>query len=247
MIADKFRLKHFDPRVQLIAGILAISSVFMQQRTHFFVLLYAVVLLSFLWILVRDQLFTISKEILHIYPMLLLITFYLPFQEFNRSEIIGQIGMFAIYSQGTEQFFMVHLKSFFLLNVSFALTHSLSHKQMIAVLNSWHIPDWVTSIYSYLQRMLQVFSIEIGRMKLALQARNMQLKGFRSLSLLSNFLLVYLFRVSERSDRSYQAMISRGFSGHFPVTEELNWKFGDTLFLIITLFLIAGFLIWRIL
>jgi len=244
MKIDKFRLKYFDPRVQIIVGILAISSVFILPQTHSFVLLYAGVLLSVLWILVRDQLFTISKEILRVYPMLLLITFHLPFQSFNSTETIGQIGSFTIYSQGSEQFFLVHLKSFFLLNVSFALTHSLKFKQAIAVLDLWRMPHWMISIFSYLHRMLQVFGIEIKRMKLALQSRNMQLRGFRSVPLLSNFLLVYLFRVSERSDHSYQAMISRSFDGHFPVTVELTWKLADTLFLLSALILIGGFWIW---
>lgn len=244
MITDKFRLKNFDPRVQIVVGILSIISVFVIQQIHSFEMLYIVVILVFLWILVRDKLFLIFKQVLRIYPMLLLITFLLPFQAFGSTKIIGQVGSFIVYSKGLEQFFLVHLKSFCLLNISFALTQSVSYKQAIAVLDRWQVPHWMISIYTYLHRVIQVFSIEVGRLRLALQARNMQLKGFRSLPLLSNFLLVYLFRVSERSDRSYQAMISRGFSGHFPVTVQLSWKLADTLFLLSALILIGVFWIW---
>lgn len=240
------RLKYFDPRLQLIVGILSISSILFIRQINASAIWFALLLLILFWILIRDQLLVIFKEILRVYPMLLLITFHLPFQGFNSTEIIGHLGSFTIYSQSTGQFFSIHLKSFFLLNISFALSHSLSHKQAIAVLDYWHLPDWMISIYSYLHRLLQVFGIEVKRMKLAIQARNFQLRGFRSILLFSNFLMVYLFRVSERSDRSYQAMISRGFYGHFPVTLELNWKLRDTLFLIIIFLLTGNFWICRI-
>jgi energy-coupling factor transporter transmembrane protein EcfT len=40
---------------------------------------------------------------------------------------------------------------------------------------------------------------------------------------------IYFVRVVERSERSYSAMISRGFSGQCPSSVRLEWQFKDSL------------------
>ncbi len=243
---EKFRLKKMDPRAQFFAGVLAMISVLFLKPAQNSDSVYYFILLLFVWTLVREELFSIFKDILRVYPMFLLITLPLPFQKIGSSEVIFQTGLFTLYGEGCRQFFVLQLKAFFLLNISFALLRSLSYKQVIALLDSWRIPHWIISIYFYLHRMLQVFSLEATRIKLALQARSIRLTGVRSLPVFGSFVLLYLFRLSERSERSSQAMLSRGFSGRFPVTVQLHWCFTDTMFFAGTFFLTSGFWLWRL-
>ncbi len=241
-----FRLNKFDPRAQFFAGVLTAVSVLYLQPLEKADRLYYLLLLIVLWSLARAQLIFIFKDILRVYPMLLFITFHLPFQKLGGFEIFGQVGPFTLYREGLWQFLAVHFKAFFLLNISFALSRSLSYKQIIALLNNWRTPHWAIAIYFYLQRMLQVFNLEAIRVKLALRARNLRLRRAASRHAAGNFLLMYLLRVWERSGRSSEAMVSRGFTGRFPIVYKLNWCFADTIFFLCTVLLTAGFWLWRI-
>lgn len=244
---NRFRLKRFDPRAQIFSGILVAGSVIglhPAQNTERF---YYLLLLFFVWILARDQWISLLKDILRIYPVLLLMTIYLPFQKAGVGQIIGRAGPFPLYEEGCRQFAALHVKTFFLLNVSFALARSLSYKQMLALLDYWRTPHWIISIYFYLHRMLQVFTLEAARIKLAVQARNLRLKGAVSFSAFGSFLMMYLLRVFERSERSSQAMLSRGFYGRFPVMVTLHWNLADTFFAGGAFLLTTGFWLWRVL
>ena len=59
-------------------------------------------------------------------------------------------------------------------------------------------------------------------------------------------LLVYFVRLADRSDRTYMAMISRGFTGQFPVTGQLTWQRPDTFFILISASITLVFWIWQL-
>lgn len=238
---------HFDPRAKLISGMFTIVSVFLISFDEPSAYIYTMVFLVPLWFFSRRYIAIIFKNILRVYPMIILITIHLPFQGEPGHEVLGKIGIFTLYEPGLFYFTIVQMKSFFLLNMSFALSHSISMKQMISVLEFWKLPDWIIAIFAYLNRLIHLTGMEMNRLKMSLRSRNLKLRGTAALSLLSKISIVYLFRLTERSDRMYRAMLSRGFNGRFPSTAALHWQYTDTIFLVSALTIITGYWVWRLL
>ena len=239
-------LTYYDPRAKLATGLILIISVLFFNVSRPQTLAFILFLLVLVWILGRNYQARVFRDMLRFYPMLFLITVHLIFHEQGQNGILFEYGFVRIYSEGLKHFLILNLKSLFIVNVSFLLVHSITHEQLVSVLKNWHLADWIIAILTYLNRLLHLFAIETNNLKMSLQSRNLHIKSIRALRLMIKIVPVYLSRVYERSERTFQAMLSRGFNGTLPITYQLRWKVADSFFLASGLTLLLGYWLCQI-
>jgi len=100
------------------------------------------------------------------------------------------------------------------------------------------VPQVFTTQLLFLHRYSLVLAGEVSRMNLARELRG----GAKSLPLIvyGPMLGHLLLRAMDRSQRIYQAMISRGFNGEIRSSRVLHWRTSDSLFLAACWFCFMG-------
>lgn len=229
----------FDPRANLVVWAISFIDIIFASPKALASFIYLTFLIITIFILARTFLGQMLKDVLRVYPMIFLITIHLPFHGSAATES----AVFTVHQAGLTSFLEINIKSVIILCLSYTLVRTISQGKMISLLHSLRIPNFVISILSYLRRLVRLMLLETERMKMAVRSRNLKLRGKGSLKRLSKILQVYFIRLADRSDRTYMAMLSRGFTGQFPITEQLTWRLPDTLFTLIGFSMTLVFLI----
>jgi len=104
----------------------------------------------------------------------------------------------------------------------FSLAHALIHLKM---------PDKLVHLFFFFYRYITVLHEEYGRLRNAMLIRcfrpGTNMHTYRTYAYLVGMLIV---RSYDRSQRIYQAMLCRGFSGRFPVVSHFRLGKGDVAF-----------------
>jgi cobalt/nickel transport system permease protein len=112
------------------------------------------------------------------------------------------------------------------------LTNTTRFVELLRGLRRLGCPRILVMNLSFLYRYLFVLTEEVMRMK---QARDCRRVGrgpfFKELKLLSSMLGTLLIRSFERAERMHSAMLSRGYSGDFPVYSPRKFSWRDLAFL----------------
>jgi len=113
------------------------------------------------------------------------------------------------------------------------LTNTTRFVELLRGLRKFGFPRILVVNLSFLYRYFFVLTEEALRMKQARDCRRVGRAPFREeLKILSSMLGTLLIRSFERADRMHAAMLSRGYSGDFPVTEPRAFTWRDLLFLL---------------
>jgi cobalt/nickel transport system permease protein len=100
----------------------------------------------------------------------------------------------------------------------------------IQALASLRVPSIVVQMILMCYRYLFVFVSEMQRMATAMKARGFQRKtDLATLRIVGNFVGVLLVRSFERTERVYDAMLSRGYTGKIRTLEAPALKTKDVL------------------
>lgn len=168
--------------------------------------------------------------------MFLFLTLPLPFQSFAESDtLVVQVAGLSVFYSGLMRFCGTFLKALFLLNVSLLLIASTPFTELLQSFRKMKMPDWILSILMYVFRLIYLMEEEGQRMKRAMRARSGKIGLKRKLQILIQFTVVYLARLMGRSERTYQAMVSRGFKGKVFLAQEFPFRKIDWLFLLMPL------------
>jgi cobalt/nickel transport system permease protein len=98
----------------------------------------------------------------------------------------------------------------------------------IRALERLKVPSMVVQMILMCYRYLFVFTSEMQRMATAMKARGFRKRmDLRTLRTIGNFVGVLLVRSFERTERVYQAMLSRGFSGKIRTFDPPPMRKGD--------------------
>ena len=235
-----------DPRANLFVWAISFITVIFASPNEPETFIYLIFLILTIFVLARTFLWQILKDVLRVYPMIFLITMHLPFNNPDTGLAAHETAAFTINPVGLTSFLEISVKSIILLCLSLTFVRTISHGKMISLLHSLRLPNFVISILSYLRRLVRLMLLETERIKMAAWSRNLKLKGNGSLKRLSQMLQVYFIRLADRSDRTYMAMLSRGFTGQFPVTDQLTWHLPDSLFILISSCMTLVFWIWQL-
>ncbi len=124
------------------------------------------------------------------------------------------------------------------------LTNTTRFVELLRGLRKLGCPQILVMNLGFLYRYLFVLTEEAMRMKQARDCRRVGRAPFREeLKVLSSMLGTLLIRSFERAERMYGAMLSRGYSGDFPVVAPRRFTWRDTTFLSgVVLFVVLTFL-----
>jgi len=183
------------------------------------------------------------SKLAKIYPMIFFITFLLPF--FPSDHEAGfKLGIFKFYRSGLDKFLLINVKSVLAVFMSIILTTTTEFNRLLKGMEKFHIPRIIILILSFMYRFIFLLIDEVERMLMAYNARYIHLPFFTRLKVFAQQIGVLFIRTYERSERVYQAMDARGFSGKIYTISDLNWKQRDSLLLaLFIIILILPFLI----
>lgn len=223
-----------DPRSKIIFSIFYISNVLMLQlddiQQSIIVFVTVIIMIIFSGYSIKYYV----RKILKIYPMIFFTTFLLPFINTNQipsvdDTILIDVGLISVYKSGLVRFLNFNIKSILILSSTFVLTMTTPYNLLLKGMESIKVPEWLLSIVTYMFRLIYLLAAELEKIHMAFTSRHIALSYFARIKIFAKIIAVYFTRIIEHSERIYLAMISRGFSGQFPVHEELSWHLYDSL------------------
>jgi cobalt/nickel transport system permease protein len=155
--------------------------------------------------------------------------------------------------QGLIRFFSIMVRSWLSVQMAILLVATTQFPDLIHALEHLRLPRTLTTIIAFLFRYLFVLTNEVFRVLRAREARSAGVPGMKSGGRLpwrirtTGSMAGQLFlRSYERSDRIYQAMISRGYTGHLRTLNPHKMSQADWLVLILSIliFLIIQLIGW---
>jgi len=186
------------------------------------------------------------RKVLKLYPMIFFTTFLLPFSSIIINDrVLFNIGQISIYESGIFRFLDFNIKSILILTSTIILTSTTPYSLLLKCLENMKMPHWLISVLTILFRFIFLLSSEMERMQLAYKSRYIQMPYLKKIKNYGQMLAVYANRVIERNDRTFQAMISRGFSGEIHIMTVLTWKLNDSLIIITGLIFTTMMILWK--
>ncbi len=223
MLAKGF-LREADPRVKIL---LALGYAVIVAVTYRFRLLAAAVLFAVgcLWGSGLSLRY-IGRRLAVVNLFLVLVIVTLPFTTPGPS--LWSVGPLKASTTGGLLALLIFLKSNLIVLTTTALLSSSTIFELAHALHHLRLPDKLVQLLFFTFRYLHVIEREFGRLKEAALLRGFvpktNLFTYRTIAYLVGSLLV---RSYDRSQRVYEAMLCRGFTGTFPVYRHFSWRRRD--------------------
>lgn len=101
---------------------------------------------------------------------------------------------------------------------SLVLAATTELRDLAAGLDRLRLPTLIVQIMTFMVRYADVVTDELRRMRLARLSRGFVARDIRHLPVLARSLATLFIRSFERGERVHLAMLSRGYTGHLPLT-----------------------------
>ena len=144
---------------------------------------------------------------------------------------------------GLVRFVSILIRSWLSVQMAILLVATTQFPDLLHALEHLRIPRTLTTVVAFLYRYLFVLTDEVFRLLRARDARSAGLPGMKPggtlrwrASIAGSMAGQLFLRSYERSDRIYNAMISRGYSGHFRTLNPHIMKRRDWLVLVFAFF-----------
>jgi len=215
------RLHRLDPRVKVLATVGFILAVVLLPDDAWLAFLVAWLMLLGLNLLSDlGSGFTLQRSFVALPFALVAVTaiFSIPGKPLWTWQV-GSLELTATVA-GLERFMSIVIRSWLSVQAAILLVAVTQFPDLIHALEHLHVPTMLTTIVAFLYRYLFVLTDEVFRLMRAREARSATLPGHKSGGSLlwrgqiAGHMAGQLFlRSYERSDRIYDAMISRGYTG----------------------------------
>jgi len=144
-------------------------------------------------------------------------------------------------SEGWAWFLALLLRSTLCLLILVILTNTTRFVELLRGLRKLGCPRVLVANLSFLYRYIFVLADEVMRMRQARDSRRVGRAGaLAELRTLGSMLGTLMVRSFERADHMYNAMLSRGFSGEFPVAAPRKFSWRDLAFVAVVALFIAA-------
>ncbi len=160
----------------------------------------------------------------------------------------AQFGSWTISAEGSVRFLSILVKSWISVQMAILLVAVTRFPDLIHALEHLKVPAILTTIIAFLYRYLFVLTDEVFRLIRARESRSAASAGNRAgggvlwrAKVAGNMAGQLFLRSYERSDRIYNAMLSRGYSGHLYTLNPHEMKPADyyvTAFVIAVIFIV---------
>jgi cobalt/nickel transport system permease protein len=217
---DSF-IHHLDPRVKVVVTVAFILSNALLPDGA-----WVAFGLSFLFLLFANALsnlgitFTLKRSFIALPFALVAITvlFSIPGNPLASFHFIWDI---TITDAGLLRFVSIDIRSWLSVQMAILLVGTTRFPDIVHALEHLRVPSILTTIIAFLYRYLFVLADEVFRLLRAREARSAAVPGLRSggsvawRAEVAGHMAGQLFlRSYERSDRVYNAMLARGYTGH---------------------------------
>lgn len=234
------RLQRFDPRLRLIAALLAALTVVSLHRISLLLPTLLLALGMAWWIGLRGA--VLRKRLLAMEGFMILLLIMLPFSV--PGESLLTLGPFNASAEGLQRALEIALKANTIVILLMALVGTLDPVVLGHAMGQLRLPKKLIHLFLFTVRYIGVLFDEYRRLRLAMRARafvaGSNRHTWRSFGWLMGMLLV---RSLERSERILAAMKCRGFNGRFYLAGQSAWHRHDTLLLLLVLGLAGALLL----
>jgi len=155
---------------------------------------------------------------------------------------------FVITDAGLLRFVSILIRSWLSVQIALLLVAATRFPDLIHALEHLRVPAILTTIIAFLYRYLFVLTDEVFRLLRARESRSASVTGKRSgggvfwrANVAGNMAGQLFLRSYERSDRIYNAMLSRGYTGHLYTLNAHEMKPSDyfvTAFVVAIIFIV---------
>lgn len=175
----------------------------------------------------------------------LFLWFFLPFT--TPGDVIAHLGPFAVHRQGIALGLAITLKANTVAAATMVLLGTSGIFDLVHALDHLKVPRRLVWLFFFTYRYVTVIHQEYSRLRTGMAVRCFRLRptrhGLRSLANLVGMLLVRSF---DRSERIYQAMVLRGFSGTFWTLDHFHMHRSDWVAAAAMAALVLGMIGWQI-
>ena len=232
------RLHHLDPRVKVVIAVLFILSNALLPDGA-----WAAFGLSWIVLLWANQLsslgvnFTFKRSFVALpFALAAISAIFSPFGQPLAEWTLGSLKLIPT-DVGLIKFGSILLRSWISVQAAILLVATTRFPDMIHAFEHLHVPVVLTTIVSFLYRYLFVLTDEVMRLLRARQSRSATVAGYRSgrnvlwrARVTGNMAGQLFLRSYERSDRIYNAMLARGYTGQLRTLNPHVMKSSDWLF-----------------
>ena len=216
-------IHQLDPRVKVIITVLFIVANVLLPDGAWLGFIAAWLFLLTIALLAKIPVATVYKRTLIVFPFMLAavtVLFTLPgdplwsWQVGSRTIVISDSGLLRFVS--------IVIRSWLAVQMAVLLTAATSFPDLMHALTHLRVPAILVSIIAFMYRYLFVLADEAMRLMRARTARSASLSGGMGsgsivwqAKVTGNMIGQLLVRILDRSDRVYQAMLSRGYDGRY--------------------------------
>ncbi len=220
-------LRRCDPRVKLVLAALFALEVAVSQEK---LVLVAAVVPALFWVAVSGLSFLeLVKKLVPVNFFLFLILVTVPFSTLGTP--VFSLGPLNASREGLWLAFLIFWKSNLILWATISLLCTSSIFALAHALHHLKVPNKLVQLLFFTFRYLELLKKEYHRLWEAALLRGFSpgtnFHTYRTMAYLTGSLLV---RSYDRSQRIYEAMLCRGFSGSFPIYHHFSLKRADLIF-----------------
>jgi len=212
-------LHKLDPRVKFITvgPMLVLTALAGGLIAPLYALVYSVVLA----LVARLDIKQLFIRLLAVNFFVLTLWVFLPFS--TPGEVVLNIGQLTATREGLLYALSITLKTNAIVLATIAAFGTTGAMNLAHALVHMHAPQKLVHLFFFFYRYVSVLHEEYTRLRAAMRVRGfrpgMNTHTYRTLGNLIGMLLV---RSHDRSVRIYEAMLVRGFHGHFPVVSHFH-------------------------
>jgi cobalt/nickel transport system permease protein len=211
-------ISRIDPRIKISCAFFFIFLVVggnlnVMRFSVFFLILLFIALVS------RVSLFFLFRRSLVIIPFAVLVAIFLPF--FGGGETVTVAGI-PLSVEGLERFLNVVMKAFLSVFCVAMLAETTEFSELLKGFEELKVPTIMVVLVSFTYRYFSVIVEEARRMKIARDMRSRKGNFIWQARTLGTIVAQLFIRSYERSDRIYQAMTTRGFTGEIKTLRQLK-------------------------
>jgi cobalt/nickel transport system permease protein len=192
----------------------------------------------------KIDLVLLLKKVIKVYPMILLITIFIPFSSTDPTPATTFL-IFKIHPDGLTRFLEINIKFIMILVCTGIFNLTTNSQQILSALQSLGLAHWIQAIFFLMQRYMSVLKTELHRQVLAFRSRYIYLNLIQRLRYISGLLSIFIVRTFGRGERLYLAMLNRGFNGQIYLPQRQKWTIGDSLLLGVNLLFFTGVFLFR--
>jgi len=219
-----------EPHVKIVAAFLFIVVVILTPITNWVAYVSYVILIGLTIAVAKLPLTTVLLRSLIEVPFVLFAVL-MPF--FGSGETL-EVGPFTLYEEGLLAAAAIVAKGSLGVLTAICLSASTQAREMLRGFERLRMPAVMVQIITFMLRYVNVVNDELARMRVARESRGFVASGIKDWKFLAATAGSLFIRSYERGERVHLAMLSRGYVGKLPdsdnrIVPTRQWVIGMTL------------------